>query len=61
MIKELVIKIENKLQAQVDHVLNVHNSDMLKSKVYDLAFEWYLKGLHSGIEHEREFNNRKVK
>jgi hypothetical protein len=59
--KDLIIKIENKLQTQVDHVLNVHNSDMLKIKVYDLAFEWYMKGLQSGIEHERECNNKKNK
>lgn len=55
---EITIKIENKLKTQVEHIFNIHNTEHLKDKVYDLAFEWYLKGLHTGIESEKEFNKR---
>lgn len=51
-----IIKIENKLQVQVDHIFNIHSTEMLKQKVYDLAFEWYLKGLHTGIESVKDKN-----
>jgi hypothetical protein len=50
---DAIIAIENKLKIQVDHVVNIHNEDMLKSKIFDLAFEWYMKGLQTGIECER--------
>lgn len=50
------IKIDNKIQIQVDHIFNIHSTEMLKQKVYDLAFEWYLKGFHAALESVKEKN-----
>lgn len=54
------VEIENKLKIQVDHIFRSHEAQYLKDKIYDLAFEWYMKGLHSGIEFEQE-QQKKVK
>ncbi len=43
------IEIENKLKQQVLHILGTHTEHLLFTKIYDLAFEWYMKGLHSGL------------
>lgn len=58
-IKELVIKIEDKLQTQVDHIFKYYENNEIKQKMYDLGFEWYIKGLHAGIESERSFQEGK--
>lgn len=58
-IKELVIKIESKLQTQVDHIFKFYENKELQHKMYDLGFEWYIKGLHAGIESERKYQESK--
>jgi hypothetical protein len=37
-------EINRKIQSQVDHLFRSYEGDELKQKVFDLAFEWYLKG-----------------
>lgn len=44
---ELPLEIENKLRQQVLHILGTHTEHILSTKIYDLAFEWYLKGFQS--------------
>ncbi len=51
--QELLIKIEEKLQSQVEHVFKYYEDNELKQKMFDLGYEWYLKGLQAGIELER--------
>ena len=51
--KELIIKIEEKLTSQVDHIFKFYEDNEMKQKMYDLGFEWYIKGLHAGIEVEK--------
>jgi hypothetical protein len=48
-----LIKIEEKLKDQVNHVCRFHEYSELKHKMFDLCFEWYIKGLHAGTEAER--------
>lgn len=50
---ELLIKIEEKLKDQVNHVFKFYEDSELKQKMFDLGFEWYVKGLKAGIELER--------
>jgi hypothetical protein len=52
--KELIIKIEQQLQNQVDHICRNYEQKELKQKMYDLAIEWYVKGIKSwdGLKNE---------
>jgi hypothetical protein len=51
--ESLLIKIEQKLKDQVSHVFRFYEDSELKQKMFDLGFEWYIKGLQAGIELER--------
>ena len=44
------VKIDNKIKEQIDHIFNLHSPEMLKHKVNDLVFEWYLKGFTAATE-----------
>ena len=46
------VEIDNKLRQQIQHILGTHTEHMLLTKIYDLAFEWYMKGLHTGLSSE---------
>lgn len=50
---DLLDKIEEKLQTQVDHVFRYYEDNELRQKMFDLGYEWYVKGLQAGIELER--------
>jgi len=52
--KDSMLLVESKLKTQVDHIFNIKNEDALKSKVFELAYEWYMKGIKTGFEFERE-------
>ncbi len=54
------IKIENVLKNQVAHVIDLYDGLILQQKMYDLAFEWYMKGFTRGMETEREFHEKSV-
>ena len=55
------IEVENKLKMQVDHIFRCHDAQYLKDKIYDLAFEWYMKGLRSGVGFEQKQKKVEVK
>lgn len=45
-------KIENKLKAQIEHLISNYENQELKDKLYDLSFEWYMKGVFTGLNNE---------
>ncbi len=47
--RELIIKIEEKLQSQVEHISRMYESHELPQKMFDLGMEWYIKGVQEGI------------
>ena len=49
-IAKAVAKIDEKIRNQIDHIFNLHSPEMLKQKVNDLVFEWYLKGFTAATE-----------
>ena len=51
--ESVLIKIEEKLKDQVNHVFKFYEDNELKQKMFDLGFEWYVKGLQAGIELEK--------
>jgi hypothetical protein len=51
-------EVENKIKSQIEHMLTVHVGYELKYKMYDLAFEWYMKGLITGLEHGKEWKDK---
>ena len=50
---ELLARIEEKLLNQIQHTFGCYQSDEIKKQAFILGFEWYLKGLESGIQLER--------
>ena len=51
---ELMIKIDNKLQNQIDHLFSTYEIHDLRYKMYDLAFEWFMSGMSIGRDLARK-------
>ena len=52
-------KIDEKIRSQIEHIFNLHSPEMLKQKVNDLVFEWYLKGFTAAGEAVKRSLNEK--
>lgn len=46
------IHIENKMNFQVSHILDLYQGEELRQKMYDLVFEWYMLGFSTGLNNQ---------
>lgn len=52
--KDEEIYIKEKLQSQIEHIFRFYENNELEDKMYDLAYEWYVKGFYAGIKHNKK-------